>query len=95
MYVQWLHYGFQDRVPEYEEGLLRSTNTADWDSRPMLEIIFSNMTYDLGAICNMGGVGTLIPDMYRENTTTVASRIYGVIPEIEAAIREYQTQYRT
>ncbi|MBR4053270.1 MAG: extracellular solute-binding protein [Clostridia bacterium] len=88
-------YSKNSVIPEYEEGLLRSTNTADWDSRPMLEIIFSNMTYDLGAICNMGGVGTLIPDMYRENTTTVASRIYGVIPEIEAAIREYQTQYRT
>lgn len=82
-------------TPEYEEGLLRSTHTADWDSREMLEIIFSSMTYDLGVIHGMGGAGTLITDMYRENTTTVASRIYGAIPAINDAIADYQQQYRT
>lgn len=82
-------------TPEYEEGLLRSAHTVDWDSREMLEIIFSSMTYDLGVTHGMGGAGTLLPDMFKDNTTAVASRIYGRIPDIEAAITEYQKQYRT
>ena len=67
----------------------------DFWSQELLEIIFSSMTYDLGVIHGMGGAGTLLPDMFKDNTTAVASRIYGRIPDIEAAITEYQKQYRT
>ena len=80
--------------PEYEEGLLRSTNYADWDSRAMLEIIFDNMVYDLGVIHGMGGAGDVITGLYRDGSTAVASAVYGILPDIEAAIAEYQSLYR-
>ena len=80
--------------PEYEEGLLRSTNYADWDSRAMLEIIFGNMVYDLGMIHGMGGAGEVITNLYRDGSTAVASAVYGILPDIEAAITEYQSLYR-
>jgi hypothetical protein len=82
-------------TPEYEEGLLRSRDAADWDSIETLEIVFSSMTYDLGVIHGMGGAGSMFTEMLQNDITTVASYIYGKIPDIEAAIADYQLQYRT
>ncbi len=87
-------YSKNSVTPEYEEGLLRSKNNADWDSRGMLEIIFGNMHYDLGVITDMGGAGSLLPTMYRENTSAVASKVYATIPVVQTAIDNYLLEYR-
>ena len=81
-------------TPEYTEGLLRSRNSADWDSRDMLDLIFDTMHYDLGMVVNMGGAGNLLSTMYRDNITAVASKVYATIPPVQEAIDEYLLGYR-
>jgi hypothetical protein len=42
----------------------------------------------------MGGAGEVITNLYRDGSTAVASAVYGILPDIEAAITEYQSLYR-
>lgn len=50
-------------TPVYYDVVLKERDTRDDESKEMLDIIFSNITYDIGHVFNFGNISTLITDL--------------------------------
>lgn len=49
------YYGMEQVTPEYYEHTLKDRRLEDTESMEMLDLIFRNRTYDMGAVFNLGG----------------------------------------
>lgn len=79
-------------TPAYYEVALKSRAAKDDDSEKMLDLIFSNVVYDLGVMYNFGGID-MFGELMAANSTAVVSHLESIEPSVQAAIDEYVTAY--
>ncbi len=60
----------------------------------MLDLIFSNVVYDVGYIYNFGSASNLLENMMSINSTDIASQLETITPTVEAAIEETIENFR-
>lgn len=85
--------GMKYITPAYYETTLKYRDLRDDESGEMLDIVFSNVVYDLGIIYEFGGVSSMIQEMMGNNSTDVASTIEGKTSAIEEAITKCVESY--
>ena len=85
--------GMKYITPAYYETTLKYRDLRDDESGEMLDIVFSNVVYDLGIIYEFGGVSSMIQEMMGNNSTEVASTIEGKTSAIEEAITKCVESY--
>lgn len=78
----------------YYETTLKSRDARDDESEEMLDLIFSNVVYDVGYIYNFGSASNLLEKMMSINSTDVASQLETITPTVEAAIEETIENFR-
>ena len=83
----------QKVTPAYYDVQLKYRDSHDDESGEMLDIVFSNVVYDLGIIYEFGGVSSMIQEMMGNNSTEVASTIEGKTSAIEEAITKCVESY--
>jgi hypothetical protein len=81
-------------LPAYYEVSCKTKYTYDAESAEMLDIIFSGIVYDLGAIYNWGGMNTLLSDTIpkkKENifSSEYAKRENGALADMQKTIDEF------
>jgi hypothetical protein len=73
-------------TPAYYETTLKYRDLRDDESGEMLDLVFSNVVYDLGIIYDFGGVSSMITDMMKNNSTDVVSTYEAKKDAIQEAI---------
>ncbi len=87
------YYGMEQLTPEYYDHTLKDKRFEDDESVEMLDLIFRNRTYDMGAVYNFGGslpfyTGILLSGLSGGSNTHV-STLESVQPAWEAAIQSF------
>ncbi len=90
------YYGMEQLTPEYYEHTLKDKRFEDEESLEMLDLIFRNRTYDMGAVYNFGSAlqfytGILLQGLSGQSNTHV-STLESVRPNWENAIQAYIDQ---
>ncbi|GHV13045.1 hypothetical protein FACS1894219_07170 [Clostridia bacterium] len=75
-------------MPAYYETTLKTKVARDNESQAMLDIIFNSTVYDLGAICDWGGLNTVIVYAMDKYDRTIASKFEKSLPRMEKAIEQ-------
>ena len=60
-------------TPAYYETTLKYRDLRDNESGEMLDLIFSNVVYDLGIIYDFGGIGSMISNLMSNNSINIVS----------------------
>ena len=81
-------------LPAYYEVSCKTKYTYDAESAEMLDIIFSGIVYDLGAIYNWGGMNTLLSDTIQKKKENIFSSEYakrenGALADMQKTIDEF------
>ncbi|MBQ1206287.1 MAG: extracellular solute-binding protein [Clostridia bacterium] len=85
--LEAMAYGGRKYItPAYYETTLKYRDLRDDESGEMLDLVFSNVVYDLGIIYEFGGVSNMIQDMMKDNSTDVASTFESKRDSIQDAI---------
>ena len=85
--LEAMAYGGRKYItPAYYETTLKYRDLRDDESGEMLDLIFSNVVYDLGIIYDFGGVSSMITDMMKNNSTDVVSTYEAKKDSIQEAI---------
>jgi hypothetical protein len=79
-------------TPAYYEVALKSRAAKDDGSEEMLDLIFSNVVYDLGIMYNFGGID-FFSKLSAENSTAVTSRLDAIRSTVQADIDAYVMAY--
>ena len=79
-------------TPAYYEVTLKSRAAKDDGSEEMLDLIFSNVVYDLGIMYNFGGID-FFSKLSAENSTAVTSRLDAIRSTVQADIDAYVMAY--
>ena len=79
-------------TPAYYDVALKSRAAKDNDSEEMLDLIFSNVVYDLGVMYNFGEID-FFGLLMEQDQTSVASHLQSIEPAIQAAIDIYVSAY--
>ena len=77
----------------YYEVNLRYKDLRDDESEEMLDIIFSNIVYDMGLCYNFGGLATMMKELCMANSTDVVSTIEGKVDQAQTKINELIEMY--
>lgn len=80
--------GYTDLLPALYETVLSGKCARDEDSVEMLDIIFSNTSYDIGMIFDFGGVRTEIRNILHELDGNFASTFASIDSKVDANIEE-------
>ncbi len=92
--LEAMAYGGRKYItPAYYETTLKYRDLRDDESGEMLDLVFSNVVYDLGIIYEFGGISTMISDMMKNNSTDVVSTYDGKSSAIEEAIIDCLESY--
>lgn len=84
------YYGRQMIRPAYCESCLQRKLTRDSESLGMLDIIFGNVVYDLGAYADFGGLLSKISaQVIARKPVDFASLCASLKPKIDAAVDKY------
>lgn len=70
----------------YYDNALKTRYVRDDESGEMLDIIFSTRVYDLGFICDIGGLSSLVGNLYNKKSTDFASAYAKVESKAQAAL---------
>lgn len=79
-------------TPAYYEVALKSRAAKDDGSEEMLDLIFSNVVYDLGSMYNFGGID-IFGELIAGNSTAVASKLDSIRSTVQADIDAYVMAY--
>ncbi len=79
----------------YYETTLKARDMRDDESARMLDLIFSNVVYDIGYIYNFGSVSTLLSGLANTGSTDIASSLESIQGEIESDINETIENFRS
>ena len=82
-------YGEQIIKPAYYDITLQRKYTRDDESAEMLDIIFSNTTYDLGLFANFGNISSTVQDLILRGSNTYISAYERIEERIAAAIERF------
>lgn len=80
--------GMKHITPAYYETTLKYRDLRDNESGEMLDLVFSNVVYDLGVIYDFGEIGNMIANLMATNSTNIVS-------EFESKQELIQTQIDT
>lgn len=87
------YHGMEEVTPEYYEHTLKDKRFEDPESMDMLDLIFRNRTYDMGAVFNFGSSLTFFTDILLSglngNTNSHISSLESVQGRWQIAIDEY------
>ena len=50
------YYGQRDMIPAYVDKAVRHKSLRDEDSAKMLDLVFKNQVFDIGYLCDFGGL---------------------------------------
>ncbi len=75
-------------TPAYYERTLRGKDTRDDESEAMLDIIFGNLTYDLGWVYDLGGLSNALFNLMQQKSNAYTSTIDGLYPSAEKALQD-------
>lgn len=93
------YYGMEEVTPEYYEHTLKDKRFEDTESMDMLDLIFRNRTYDMGAVFNFGGslgfYTNLLITGWNGGTNTHVSSLESVQNSWQTAINDYIEQLQT
>ncbi|HOJ47513.1 MAG TPA: extracellular solute-binding protein [Bacillota bacterium] len=82
-------------TPAYYEVNLRTRDARDDESLEMLDIIFSNIVYDIGEAYNFGSIGTMLNTMLTNRETEVISRFEAIEGQVQADIDKTIIAYQS
>jgi len=74
-------------MPNLYEVVLDVKYTRDDESAQMLDIIFDNRIYDIGNICDFGGIANNVHAEYYKNENFI-SAMESIKPSVEAALED-------
>lgn len=77
----------------YYDKTLTLRDLRDEESGEMLDIIFSSRVYDIGYICNWGGMGRIFEDMYAAKQNNFTSKFDGMKSSIDAAMEDTMMRF--
>ena len=80
-------------TPAYYETTLKYRDLRDNESGEMLDLVFSNVVYDLGIIYDFGGIGGMISDLMSTNSTNIVSAFEAKKDMIQEAIDQCVESY--
>ncbi|MBO5914257.1 MAG: extracellular solute-binding protein [Clostridia bacterium] len=80
-------------TPAYYETTLKYRDLRDNESGEMLDLVFSNVVYDLGIIYDFGGIGGMISDLMSTNSTNIVSAFESKKDMIQEAIDQCVESY--
>ncbi len=75
-------------TPAYVDNTLRYRDTRDDESQEMLDIIFSNVVYEVAQVNNFG-LSTIISGLVQNNSTDVASALDTQRAAVQKAIDDF------
>lgn len=78
--------GMKHITPAYYDTTLKYRDLRDDESAEMLDLVFSNVVYDLGIIYDFGGIGSMISDLMSQNSTNIVSSFEAKEQLIQTAI---------
>ena len=78
----------------YYDKTLTLRDLRDEESGEMLDIIFSSRVYDIGYICNWGGMGRIFEDMYSAKQNNFTSKFDGMKNSIDAAMEDTMMRFQ-
>ena len=92
--LEAMAYGGRKYItPAYYETTLKYRDLRDDESGEMLDLVFSNVVYDLGIIYDFGGVSSMITDMMKTNSTDVVSTFEAkqdaILDAIDSCVESY------
>ncbi len=77
----------------YYEINLKYKDARDDESMEMLDLIFSNIKYDVGEVYDFGGIASMFYSLVEARSTDIASSLEGKVDAAEAAIDEVVDMY--
>lgn len=77
----------------YYDKTLTLRDLRDEESGEMLDIIFSSRVYDIGYICNWGGMGRIFEDMYNAKQNNFTSKFDGMKSAVESAMEDTMMRF--
>ncbi len=80
-------------TPAYMDINLKSKDAQDEESLEMLNIIFSNIVYDVGYVYNFGGINSMFTNLVKAGKTDIVSTFDAQKGSIENAIEEVIETY--
>ena len=88
--------GMKHITPAYYETTLKYRDLRDNESGEMLDLVFSNVVYDLGIIYDFGKIGGLIETLMKTNSTNIASTFESnedaILADIDECIDSFDIQ---
>ena len=80
-------------TPAYYDTTLKFRDLRDDESAEMLDLVFSNVVYDLGIVYDFGQIGNMISGLMSSNSTNIVSTFESKKDLIQTAIDECVESY--
>ena len=81
-------------TPAYYETTLKHRDARDDESEEMLDLIFDNKKFDIGAIYNFGGIANMFSDLSTQGSADIASKFDSIKDSIETDIGDTVDNFR-
>lgn len=83
------YYGKELMTPEYYDRTLKNKRFEDQESTEMLDMIFRNRTYDIGAVYNFGEILYFYTSILMSGENTQVSSLQKNLPVYQSAIDDF------
>lgn len=81
-------------TPAYYETTLKHRDARDDESEKMLDLIFDNKKFDIGAIYNFGGIADMFRNLSQSGSSDIASTFDSIKDSVNAEIDETVDNFR-
>ena len=85
---QYIRESYYEQILKNKDGLSDEDQSID-----MLDLIFSNIVYDVGRVYNFGGLNTLHDTLMKDNSANIASQLESIRGAAEQAIADVIERY--
>ena len=85
---QYIRESYYEQILKNKDGLSDEDQSID-----MLDLIFSNIVYDVGRVYNFGELNTLHDTLMKNNSTAIASQLESIRSAAEQAIQDVIERY--
>lgn len=85
---QYIRESYYEQILKNKDGLSDEDQSID-----MLDLVFSNIVYDVGRVYNFGGLNTLHDTLMKNNSTAIASQLESIRSAAEQAIADVIERY--
>ncbi len=81
-------------TPAYYETTLKHRDARDDESEEMLDLIFNNKKFDIGAIYNFGGIANMFSELSSQGSADIVSKFDSIKDSIETDIADTVDNFR-